>query len=103
MQKCDIGSLTFNLFFVLPYRYNSKIAKREITVFTATKKEYFLMDNDLKGLHLFAKESGFTESQEGYFSKCHLCMDIRRHLALKGDFRELQPKEFYRHLCDTAP
>jgi len=62
----------------------------------------FLMDDDLKGLHLFAKESGFTESQEGYFSKCHLCIDIRRHLALKGDFRELQPKEFYRHLCNAA-
>lgn len=63
----------------------------------------FLMDDDLKGLYQFAKESGFTESQEGYFSKCHLCMDIRRHLALKGDFKELQPKEFYRHLCSAAP
>lgn len=62
----------------------------------------FLMYDDLKGLYLFAKESGFIESQEGYFSKCHLCMDIRRHLALKGDFKELQPKEFYRHLCDAT-
>jgi hypothetical protein len=58
----------------------------------------FLMDDDFRGLFHFAKENGFLESPEGYLSKCHLCMDMRRHLALKGDFSELQPKEFYRHL-----
>ncbi len=58
----------------------------------------FLMDEDLKGLYQFAKDLGYIESQNGYFSKCHLCMDIRRHLVLKGDFKELSPKEFYMHL-----
>jgi hypothetical protein len=58
----------------------------------------FLMDNNIKGLFEFAKESGYKESYEGYFSKCHFCTDIRRHLALCGDFKELSPREFYRHL-----
>jgi hypothetical protein len=59
-----------------------------------------LMDNNMRGLFEFAKSSGYKEPEEGYFSKCHLCMDIRKHLALSGDFRELQPQEFYRHLGD---
>lgn len=58
----------------------------------------FLIDNNMKGLFEFAKESGYKESYEGYYSKCHLCTDIRRYLALVGDFKELSPKEFYRHL-----
>jgi hypothetical protein len=58
----------------------------------------FLMDDNIKGLFEFAKESGYKESYEGYFSKCHLCTDIRRHLALSGDFKELSPREFYLHL-----
>lgn len=58
----------------------------------------FLMDNDFRGLHAFARERGFQERMDGYISKCHLCTDMRRHLALNGDFAELAPKEFYRHL-----
>jgi len=38
------------------------------------------------------------DSEEGYLSKCHLCMGIRKCLSSKGDFTELQPKEFYQHL-----
>lgn len=58
----------------------------------------FLIEEDLKGLLEFARDFGYSKLQDGYFSKCHLCMDIRRHLALKGDFKELSPKEFYLHL-----
>lgn len=58
----------------------------------------FLVDDDMRGLFRYAQELGYTESEEGYFSKCHLCIDIRRHLARHGDFRELQPKAFYEHL-----
>jgi hypothetical protein len=50
------------------------------------------MDDNIKGLFEFAKESGYKESYEGYFSKCHLCTDIRKHLALSGDFNELRPR-----------
>jgi hypothetical protein len=58
----------------------------------------FLMDDDLKGLHHFTKDRGFTDSEEGYLSKCHLCMELRKSLAINGEFNELKPKEFYLHL-----
>lgn len=58
----------------------------------------FLMDSDLKGLFEFASDSGYKESPKGYFSKCHVCMDIRKHLVTKKQFKELNPAEFYRHL-----
>jgi hypothetical protein len=58
----------------------------------------FLIDNDMEGLLRFAMELGYKEQEEGYFSKCHLCTDIRRHLIRQGDFRELKPREFYDHL-----
>jgi len=35
-----------------------------------------------------------------YVSKCHLCLDIRRHLARTGEFPELAPRAFYEHLED---
>ncbi len=57
-----------------------------------------LMDGDLRGLHSLAKERGYDEQREGYISRCHLCVDVRRHLALGSDFAELVPREFYRHL-----
>lgn len=58
----------------------------------------FLMDEDLEGLMNLARDYGYAEDRDGYFSKCHLCIDIRRHLALEGDFMELGPKEFYLRL-----
>lgn len=58
----------------------------------------FLINDDFKGLFDFAKEHGFQESPYGYFSKCHLCVDIRKHLNVKHEFKELRPKEFYSHL-----
>ena len=38
------------------------------------------------------------EERDGYVSKCHLCLDIRRHLARRGDFKELRPLTFYERL-----
>ncbi len=55
---------------------------------------------DFKGLLSFAKDYGYSESRDGYLSKCHLCVDIRKYLAGKGDFRELKPEEFYKRLDD---
>jgi len=40
------------------------------------------------------------EREEGYVSKCHLCLSIRKHLAKHGEFRELRPMGFYEHLED---
>ena len=48
---------------------------------------------------LAVREFGYKERKEGYISKCHLCLDIRRHIASTTDeFKELQPREYYRHL-----
>jgi hypothetical protein len=51
--------------------------------------------NDFEGLLSVARDYGYREHREGYFSKCHLCVDLRKHLAQEGDFEELGPKEFY--------
>ncbi len=34
----------------------------------------------------------------GHTGKCHLCMDVRRHLVKTGEFKELRPQEFYENL-----
>ena len=58
------------------------------------------LDSDIRKLHDFAvSEWEYEREPQGYISKCHLCVDIRRHIASEtDDFRELQPKEFYDHL-----
>ncbi|MEM3447792.1 MAG: radical SAM protein [Nitrososphaerota archaeon] len=55
---------------------------------------------NLGSLYEFAvREYGYEEDGRGYISKCHLCLDIRRHLVnSSGGFKELEPKEFYEHL-----
>jgi hypothetical protein len=41
----------------------------------------------------------YRQRREGYISKCHLCVDLRRHIAQQTDeFQELKPREFYYHL-----
>lgn len=57
----------------------------------------------LKGieeLHRFGvKEFGYRELEEGYISKCHLCVDIRKHVSEQThEFKELRPSGFYRSL-----
>ena len=54
---------------------------------------------DLQDLYRLGLAYGYQE-REGYISKCHLCLDIRRHLARHGDFAELQPAVFYERLED---
>jgi hypothetical protein len=58
----------------------------------------FLIKQDFKGLLLFARDFGFQESEEGYISKCDLCLEIRKYLLTKKEFDELKPTEFYSHL-----
>jgi hypothetical protein len=58
----------------------------------------FLIAEDIGGLLQFAQDFGYRESQEGYVSKCDLCLDLRSYLVSKADFEELAPKEFYAHL-----
>ncbi len=56
--------------------------------------------SDMKELYdLAVREYNYKELPEGYISKCHLCVDVRRHLAKEtGEFEELQPREFYNRL-----
>jgi hypothetical protein len=58
------------------------------------------LSNDLKRLFEFGvNEFDYKERKGGYISKCHLCVDVRRHIAQKtGEFEELRPREFYYHL-----
>ena len=61
-------------------------------------------ERGIKHLYILGvEEFGYRESESGYISKCHLCVDIRRHISEETDeFKELRPKEFYRNLsCGT--
>ena len=60
------------------------------------------IEEDLKGLLALARERGYKESAEGFYSKCHLCRDLRKHLAMTGDYPELSPREFYLQLGSNA-
>jgi hypothetical protein len=47
---------------------------------------------------LAQEELGYRPRAEGYAGKCHLCVDVRRHLMRSGDFAELAPSGFYENL-----
>jgi hypothetical protein len=47
-------------------------------------------------------EYDYIPLSEGYRGKCHLCVDVRRHLAQNGTFPELQPRQFYSELITTS-
>jgi hypothetical protein len=59
---------------------------------------------DLKRLfELGVVEFNYKQREEGYISKCHLCVDLRRHMAQETDgFQELRPREFYSHLEEPS-
>jgi MoaA/NifB/PqqE/SkfB family radical SAM enzyme len=53
----------------------------------------------LERLFEIGRELGYREIPEGYIGKCHLCVDIRKHIVQQTDeFRELRPVEYYLHL-----
>ncbi|NLE45061.1 MAG: radical SAM protein [Chloroflexi bacterium] len=56
-----------------------------------------LIDEGPYGLYQLAwNEYAFRPRPEGYADKCHLCVDVRCHLAAAGEFLELRPLEFYK-------
>jgi hypothetical protein len=63
-----------------------------------------LTEEGVEGLLEYAvREFGYREDPDGYIAKCHLCLDIRRHLIRsKKEFIELAPKEYYLHLLDNT-
>jgi MoaA/NifB/PqqE/SkfB family radical SAM enzyme len=45
---------------------------------------------------LGVEEYNYRELYDGYISKCHLCLDIRRHITkLTDEYKELKPRRFY--------
>jgi hypothetical protein len=38
---------------------------------------------------------GYEQLESGYAGKCHLCVDVRKHLVNEDHFTELNPVEFY--------
>jgi hypothetical protein len=55
-----------------------------------------LIENGSYGLFQFAVDTyGYIPVEEGYVGKCHLCVDVRRYLADRDEFYELQPGLFY--------
>jgi hypothetical protein len=61
----------------------------------------YLAEQDLRGLLSFAEDLGYQRSPDGYVSRCHLCIDIRRHLSAREQFEELAPREFYSCVAET--
>lgn len=57
---------------------------------------------DLQELYEIGKKKfSYNELGDGYISKCHLCIDIRKHIVQQSDeFEELRPREFYYHIED---
>ncbi len=58
----------------------------------------FLITENMRGLFNYAENFGYREDDNGYLSKCDLCLAIRKFLVSKKNFAELKPKEFYQHL-----
>jgi 4Fe-4S single cluster domain len=57
-----------------------------------------IMKEDFSSLLSLAVEKGYSGLDKGYFSKCHLCLDIRKYLSENGDYAELKPKAYYQML-----
>jgi hypothetical protein len=55
----------------------------------------YLVEDDFRGLFRMAAGMGYMAPEEGYYSKCHLCVDLRKYLNSKDHFRELSPGAFY--------
>lgn len=60
----------------------------------------YLILGKMNDLYNYAIENfNYHELTRGYISKCHLCFDIRRTIALDSDtVKELKPREFYRYV-----
>jgi hypothetical protein len=62
----------------------------------------YLADQDFRGLLSLAEDLGYERSPDGYISKCHLCLDVRRHLSAQERFEELAPREFYSRVAEVS-
>jgi hypothetical protein len=58
----------------------------------------YLLREDMTGLLQFALDRGYRVDGSGYYSRCHLCVDLRKYLRTVDSFRELTPHAFYQEL-----
>jgi len=58
------------------------------------------LSKNIGELYRFAvDEYNYRELKDGYISKCHLCLDIRKHIVEETDeYKELKPIEYYHHI-----
>jgi hypothetical protein len=61
-----------------------------------------LIEQGPYGLYPLAAQNGYTQLPGGYAGKCHLCVDLRRHLHAAGSSTNLQPAGFYSQLINIA-
>ena len=63
-----------------------------------------LLEGGVQALFKYAAEDyGYKTRPEGYMAKCHLCLDIRRHLKRQSTpWIELVPELFYQDLDEPA-
>ena len=62
-----------------------------------------LVEGGPLALARFAAENFGFVPKEGYAGKCHLCVEVRAHLAAREDFPELSPRAFYENLRSHLP
>ncbi len=82
------GGLSFGKIEDLPRLMDEGLPAEEYPVLS------LLIEDDMAGLYDLARGYGYR-ARDGYYSKCHLCTDLRTHLHEHGDFRELKPDQFY--------
>ncbi|MFX0050081.1 MAG: hypothetical protein ACFE8U_02205 [Candidatus Hermodarchaeota archaeon] len=87
------GGLSWGKINNLDSLCNEGIDLEEFPVFKS------LILGNLKELYSFVVENfNYKDLNQGYISKCHLCLDIRKKIVLKTDkVKELKPREFYHH------
>lgn len=61
----------------------------------------YLIHDDMNGLLQFTVDRGYTADEAGYYSKCHLCVDLRKYLHAEDGFKELKPDAFYSNLLSA--
>ncbi len=58
----------------------------------------YIAEGNFAGFYDLTRDYGYQEPVSGYYSKCHLCLDMRSFLNSKNNFEGLKPEEFYRNL-----
>ncbi len=104
-ELTDVSHFHFDLFGNYIPGLCSGLAIRNVDVGAAINADAYPLMNILyrsgiRGLFDLAVERYDYRPASAYLSKCHLCLDIRRHLVKTENAYadELRPREFYQHI-----